>query len=125
VPSYVAYTNGLGATEDNPDGIESGAAVSPGDFDVDEWTYHIMHGNVVRAGSPNDPNVLAAADEEEIPEDPKDRRIKDLEAQLLLFAGRPGTPAPSSHLDDLAQVKEKADDKEKAPERKPAQGRPS
>ena len=75
MPSYVAYTNGLGVTEDNENGIAPGEPVRPSDFDPEEWDYHIQHANIVRAGGPNDPNVLAANLEEDIPTDPKDRRI--------------------------------------------------
>ncbi len=101
MPSYVAYTNGLG-TDESP--VNPGDAVSRTDFDSDLWDYHIQHGNIVRAGGPHDPNVLAAQLEDEIPEDPKDRRIAELEASLALFTGRQPTPAPATHLSDLSDA---------------------
>jgi hypothetical protein len=117
MPSYVAYTNGLGVTEDNENGLAPGEAVKPSDFEPDEWDYHIQHGNIVRAGGPNDPNVLAANAEEEIPKDPKDLRIQQLEAQLELLTGRQGTPAPGTHLSDLADAQA---EEEAAKEKKPS-----
>jgi hypothetical protein len=107
VPSYVAYTNGLLVSESRPDGVPSGDPVSSRDFDDEEWTYHVLHGNVVRAGGPHDPNVLAAAAEEEVPEDPKDLRIKALEEQLALYKGQ--MQVPYSGVDAVAeQAKEES-----------------
>jgi len=89
---YVAYTNGLLATESSPDGLAPGDTVSKGDFDDEEWAYHVLHGNVVRAGGPHDPNVLAAASEpEEVSEDPKEQRIRALEQQLEMYQGQQQT----------------------------------
>jgi hypothetical protein len=110
MPSYVARTNGLGATEDEPNGLDLGADITRDHIgDDEEWDYHIAHGNIVRAGGPHDPNVLEAQLEDDIPEDPKDRRIAELEASLELFTGRQGTPAAGTHLSDLSDAQDAED----------------
>jgi hypothetical protein len=101
--SYVTRTAGLGISEDQPNGLEIGDSVTRAMIGNDEnWDYHIQHGNIVRAGGPHDPAVIAALSEDEVPEDPKDQRIRELEEQLDLLAGRQGTPAAGTHLSDLA-----------------------
>jgi hypothetical protein len=120
MPGYVAYTNGLLVSEARPDGVPSGEAVRASDFNDEEWTYHLAHGNVVRAGGPHDPNVLAAAAEEEIPEDPRDVRIRELQEQLDLARGQ--LHVPYSGADAVA---EEAAKKEEAPQAPRSQRRPA
>src|SRR5260370_7320973 len=98
MPSYAAYTNGLG-TDESP--VNPGDAVSRTDFDSDLGDYHIQHGNIVRAGGPHDPNVLAAQLEDEIPEDPNDRRIAELYTSPSLFTLHHPTPSPPTPLPPL------------------------
>jgi len=65
---YVTYAQGLHAKDADPEGydpFEVGAEVNKGMFEPDDWDYHITHGNIVRKGGPNDPEVLAAANEPE------------------------------------------------------------
>jgi hypothetical protein len=114
---YVAYSNGLRHKDADPEDEEAsfapGATVNKGMFEPEEWNYHVLHGSIVRKGGPDDPEVLQAnlaPDEPEEEEDPKDRRIRELEESLALYTGRVGTPAPGSHLNDLAQNEDEEDD---------------
>jgi hypothetical protein len=112
--SYVAYANGLRhskmSEEDEP--LEVGADVSKDDFDPEEWNYYITHGAIVRKGGPNDPEVLAAANEpeeiDESDEDPRDTEIRRLREALALYTGRGVSPAPGDHLSDVAQAEDEA-----------------
>jgi hypothetical protein len=113
MPEYVAYTNGLLADEDKP-GVDPGTTVKANDFTPEDWDYHIAHGNIVRKGGPNDPNVLAeqaevVADEKLSPEQ---ARIRELEDQLSMYTGRQPTPAPGTHLSDLADAQAAEDQEE-------------
>jgi hypothetical protein len=113
---YVAYTQGLhGKNVDVDDEtgayepIEVGADVSKDDFEPEDWNYHIQHGNIVRKGGPHDPTVLAEAlQPEEVDEepDPKDLEIARLRESLALYQGRGLTPAPGTHISDLADAGE-------------------
>jgi len=112
---YVTYAQGLHAKDADPEGydpFEVGAEVNKGMFEPDDWDYHITHGNIVRKGGPNDPEVLAAANEpeeyNEADEDPRDTEIRRLREALELYTGRGQTPAPATHLSDLADAENAA-----------------
>ena len=100
---YVVYANGIkhkDHMEDDDPALEPGEDITPDHFATeDEGRYHVEHGNIVRKGGPHDPNVLqanieAATAQPAEDEDPRDARIRALEAQLDMLTGRPGTPAP-------------------------------
>ena len=126
---YVTYSNGLrpiGHGEDD-EPLEVGTVVAKGDFEPEEWDYHIQHGAIVRKGGPNDPEVLAAALEpeevDETSEDPRDTEIRQLREALALYVGRGTTPAASSHLGDLAAAE--AEDVAEAEEEKKVASKPA
>jgi hypothetical protein len=120
---HVAYTNGL-RTKNAEEGeglIEVGGDVNPDMFEPEDWNYHLVHGNVVRKGGPNDPEVLAAALEpeevDEANEDPLVTENRRLREALALYTGRGVSPAPGDHLSDVAQAEEEAQAEE---DRKPS-----
>jgi hypothetical protein len=105
--NYVAYTNGLNS-ENVENGHAPGDPVDPADYTQEEWDYHVMHANVVRAGGPDDPNLLPPPGEVE--EDPLARRVRELEQQLAMLSGTQTRP-PGAHLEaepGAADVDEKA-----------------
>src|SRR5580692_3492188 len=63
-------------------GAGPGQPVNEEDFSPEDWAYHIEHGNIVRQGSEDDPNVLAARQAGDDYVDPRDARIAELEAKL-------------------------------------------
>jgi hypothetical protein len=71
--AYVTYTDFGGG---------SGQPVDEADFAPEDWAYHIEHGSIVRAGSEDDPNVLAAREAGGDYVDPRDAKIAELEAKL-------------------------------------------
>jgi hypothetical protein len=111
--SWVAYSE-LGA------GIPPGTEVSPLDFSEEDWLYNVQHGVIVRMGGPHDPNVLAAADDNEVPDDPKDARIRALELELEKMHGRYGTPAPGSNDGDVLAAQQAQADEQEAAEKEAA-----
>jgi hypothetical protein len=118
VASWVAYTE-LGA------GVPPGTSVSPLDFSEEDWLYNVQHGVIVREGGPHDPNVLAAANDDEVPDDPKDARIRALELELEKMHGRYGTPAPGSNDGDVLAAQEARADEQSAAEEEAAKDKKS
>ena len=113
--SWVAYTQ-MG-------GIQPGDSVSPLDFGEEDWTYHVQHGNIVRQGGVNDPNVLAAATDDDVPDDPKDEYIRTLEAEIERMGGRVGTPAPGATDADVLEAQRARQDEQDAAEKEAANDR--
>jgi hypothetical protein len=84
MPSWVAHTD---------IGNGTGALVDPAAYTEEDWEYMVAHGNVVIAGSAQDPNILAARAAGVDYEDPRDQRIAELEAALLASSGVQSRPA--------------------------------
>jgi uncharacterized membrane protein YgcG len=116
--SWVAYVE-MGA------GVPPGSPVSPLDFSEEDWLYNVQHGNIVREGGPHDPNVLAAANDDEVPDDPKDARIRALELELEKMHGRYGTPAPGSNDADVLGAQQARDDEQSNAEEEAAKDKKS